>query len=469
MTRVPERRKHRLRRWRRRTSGPVLDRRDEPGPRRAALEERRARAGETGDDRRVRRPRRRRTQDPPVERGHRRAALRRRRRRRRALGVLAAAGIVVVGFLGWGRMGDDGAGDSPGDGSSSPTEAATDPVVNMLVFGTREDSPDAPAVWMTLFSYDRDSERGAVVYIPAHTAAEIPGRGLEGVGAALPSGGVPLLLVSAQNLLGIDIDRYLELSDADARVLFEATGPVTVDVPDEVRVPAGRKQERLIFTEGEQRLDSTFSQRLLYTLGVGGDDAELGSRHLAFWHGFFREFADDPEDLQAAFEEAGPALAETDAAAEVLASISRSLAELPSDERIVASLPVEAESVGEAELYRADAAAIADFLDDTIGTGGDAEDEVRVQILNGNGVPGIGQEVAELLVGNGFRVILSGNAPRLNYRRTLIIAYDSSPEGQAIAADARELLGVGEVQVSAQDQGIVDLTIVVGKDFLRTR
>jgi hypothetical protein len=31
----------------------------------------------------------------------------------------------------------------------------------------------------------------------------------------------------------------------------------------------------------------------------------------------------------------------------------------------------------------------------------------------------------------------------------------------------RELLGLGEIQVSPQTQGIVELTVVVGRDFLR--
>jgi hypothetical protein len=96
------------------------------------------------------------------------------------------------------------------------------------------------------------------------------------------------------------------------------------------------------------------------------------------------------------------------------------------------------------------------------------QEEIRVQVLNGNGVPGIGQKVAEKHIGHGFRVILSGNARRLNYQKTLIVTYDRSAEGQALAERARELLRVGEVQVSAQQQGIVDLTIVIGEDFLST-
>jgi hypothetical protein len=106
-------------------------------------------------------------------------------------------------------------------------------------------------------------------------------------------------------------------------------------------------------------------------------------------------------------------------------------------------------------------------MEQAVGTTLEGNSDTRVQILNGNGIPGIGQDVAELLVGEGFRVILSGNAQRLDHKKTLIITYDPSEDGMAAADRAKELLGVGEVQVSAQEQGIVDLTIVVGKDFPR--
>ena len=77
--------------------------------------------------------------------------------------------------------------------------------------------------------------------------------------------------------------------------------------------------------------------------------------------------------------------------------------------------------------------------------------------------------VNRMLKEEGFRVILSGNARRFDYETTIIVTYDESEEGQALAERARELLGVGEVQISAQHQGSVDLTIVLGKDFLRAR
>jgi anionic cell wall polymer biosynthesis LytR-Cps2A-Psr (LCP) family protein len=322
---------------------------------------------------------------------------------------------------------------------------------------------------MNLLFFDREEKRGAVVYIPAHSAVEVPGRGLQAVGDSLSSGGVPLLLLSTETLLGIPVDHYVELSNTDARLLFDQTGPVTVDVPEEVRVEAGPNQARVIFDKGLQRLPSSLLAQLLYTVGLDDNDVGLGNRHLAFWASLFTQFEENPAALGQAVDAAGSALEESDLSSEDLAAVFDQIASLDQQDRTVTTLPVTPVSVGGSELFQSDSDEIETFMSDTLGVDLAGTDDVRVQILNGNGEPGIGQEVAEKLVPGGFRVVLTGNAPRLDYRKTLVITYDSSSEGTALAERAQELLGVGKVQVSAQPQGIVDLTIVVGKDFLRKR
>ena len=251
--------------------------------------------------------------------------------------------------------------------------------------------------------------------------------------------------------------------------MFEATGPVSVDVPEEVRVGAGKNRARLIFSEGPQRLGPSFLVDLLYIPGLDSDDIELGARHVAFWDGLFDAFAEDPENLNAAIRSAGGALVESDGEPGDHARLLGVLAGLDGPERTITTLPVQQVSVGGSELYSVDPEEIASFLGDLLSGVGQPSDDVRVQVLNGNGVPGIGQEVAAVLIKAGYRVVLTGNAPRLNYQKTLVITYDGSPQGQALAERARKLVGVGEVQISGQSQGIVDLTIVIGKDFLRTR
>lgn len=406
----------------------------------------------------------------PEPLGPRREALRERRAhaRRKRLTSGGVAGILAALIATAGVAYFANRVSSPEDDPRpTPSAAPEDAVVTTLFFGTREDGNSA--IWLSLLAYDTEEESAAVIYIPAHSAVEVPGRGLQGVGDALGSGGVPLLLVSTENLLGIDIDHYVELTDSDARILFESTGQISVDVPEDVRVPVGQNRARLIFEEGLQRLSAPFLVQLLYTRGLDSDDIELGSRHIAFWDGFFDNFAEDPDALSAAVRSAGGALAESDVEANEHARLLSSIAAVDATQRRLASLPVQQVSVGGSELYSVDNDEVTAFMGDLLRGVIGPNDAVRVQVLNGNGVPGIGQEVAEKLIGDGFRVVLTGNAQRLNYPRTLVITYDDSPEGQALAERARELIGVGQVQVSAQTQGIVDLTIVIGKDFLRTR
>jgi len=94
--------------------------------------------------------------------------------------------------------------------------------------------------------------------------------------------------------------------------------------------------------------------------------------------------------------------------------------------------------------------------------GGPAEEAVPVIVLNGNGVPGIGEAVAERLLPGGFRVAVSQNASDFDHPGTLIVV--GSPDDVGLAERVRDLLGVGSVSVSV-GSGIAPVTVVIGKDF----
>jgi hypothetical protein len=90
-------------------------------------------------------------------------------------------------------------------------------------------------------------------------------------------------------------------------------------------------------------------------------------------------------------------------------------------------------------------------------------DVVRLVVLNGVGTPGIGKQVAGILVPEGFRLVSSGNANTFDLEVTQIVA---SSRGDLKAAErARTLLGVGEISVGNQPAGLADVTVVVGRDF----
>jgi hypothetical protein len=88
---------------------------------------------------------------------------------------------------------------------------------------------------------------------------------------------------------------------------------------------------------------------------------------------------------------------------------------------------------------------------------------VPVIVENGVGVPGLGQDVAAVLLPLGFRVVLSQNADLFGYERTRVVA--NSDRAIADARRIQDALGVGRVRVSQVPSGIGDITIIVGEDF----
>ena len=352
----------------------------------------------------------------------------------------------------------------PGEDRIPSTAGASGEKTTYLVVGT-ESSPTGPETrWMTLIQVDASGSEATVAYLPAHTGYEVPGRGLQGIGEALGTGGISLISVSVENMLGVPIDHFIELPAPEAEALFEQTGDLTVNVPQEVRVSAGADSSQVLFAAGEQVLPPRFQTDLLYEAGLEGDETELGSRHLAFWQSFVETHSEDPKALETAVAAVPGALDSSDSSSEERASFLMDLVSVAPEEVTFASLPVEEEVTGETKLYSISDDDIRSFVGETFGEV--PGDEVRVQILNGNGLPDTAQAVAERLVGEGYKVVLSGNANRLDYDTTQIVIYDSTPEAQTAGERAGELLGVGNLQVSVNQQGIVDVTIVVGKDFI---
>ena len=88
---------------------------------------------------------------------------------------------------------------------------------------------------------------------------------------------------------------------------------------------------------------------------------------------------------------------------------------------------------------------------------------VRVQVLNGTGALGVALKAAQRLVPAGAQVTLSGNADSFAYAQTQIVFYDRSR--QPLATQVRQALGTGKLVLSRRPLDVVDVTVVIGKDF----
>ena len=66
-------------------------------------------------------------------------------------------------------------------------------------------------------------------------------------------------------------------------------------------------------------------------------------------------------------------------------------------------------------------------------------------------------------LGAGFDVRLTGNAARFDHAETQVVFYDRKQ--QAVAERVRDALGMGKLVLSRNPLDVVDVTIIVGKDF----
>jgi LytR cell envelope-related transcriptional attenuator len=83
-------------------------------------------------------------------------------------------------------------------------------------------------------------------------------------------------------------------------------------------------------------------------------------------------------------------------------------------------------------------------------------------VLNGGGEPGIGEEVARILILSGFGLMSSENANRFDDEVTKVVA--ASEEDIPSAQEALELLGAGQILLGAHSP-LADVIVVVGRDF----
>lgn len=89
--------------------------------------------------------------------------------------------------------------------------------------------------------------------------------------------------------------------------------------------------------------------------------------------------------------------------------------------------------------------------------------QVRLLVLNGAGTPGVAGDAAKKLISAGYKVIDTKNADNFKYTKTQIEVYKKT--GEASAPNIRNILGTGEILRKNVSQDIVDIVIVIGKDY----
>jgi hypothetical protein len=302
-----------------------------------------------------------------------------------------------------------------------------------VVWSVWDERPGGPAFVSVLASGGR--REPLLLAIPPKTVVSVPGRGFEAIGETAAVGRPDTVAAAVENILGVRVDASTGMPLASLAPLVDRIGGIEVEDPEDFGVADPR-------LNGEQTVDYLRARDA--GTGEPGDDTRF-IRWLEVTAAIVTRAHEEPSVL----EEIPPAHRPVFVAA-------------GSGRSEVFDLPVEAIGAG---LARPDADDVADLVRDYFVSTAKTDQVVRIVVMNGNGRPGTGQMVARILVPSGFRLVSSLNARKFNVETTQIVAGSEELEDEAFLA--QRLLGVGEVYVVEQESHVADLTIVVGKDFLR--
>ena len=110
---------------------------------------------------------------------------------------------------------------------------------------------------------------------------------------------------------------------------------------------------------------------------------------------------------------------------------------------------------------RGDASSADVAADSALPIAGATAGAPRVEVLNGAGKAGLARDATERLRATGFDVVYFGNAPE---SRGLSVVLDRGGRGEA-ARRAAAALGIGDVRRQPDAARMVDVTVVLGKDW----
>jgi polyisoprenyl-teichoic acid--peptidoglycan teichoic acid transferase len=91
----------------------------------------------------------------------------------------------------------------------------------------------------------------------------------------------------------------------------------------------------------------------------------------------------------------------------------------------------------------------------------------RVEVLNGTGYPGVAARIRDLLQERGWQVVSIGDADRSDYRRTLIVNYNTDPLLVSRMGSELDLQNNLPTLNGLILSNTVDLRIIAGQDFLK--
>ncbi|HEY8394853.1 MAG TPA: LCP family protein [Thermaerobacter sp.] len=395
------------------------------------------------------------------------------------LGAAAAVfGSTLYGFLGNIHQVPRGA---DGEANPPPGWSLGNEPLNILVLGVDAgagaDDPPAPQRSDTIMvvSVDPVTGRIGLLSVPRDTRVQIPGRPRpEKIAHAHAYGqaeggagaGARLVAQTVENLLGIRIHHFVEVDFEAFQAAVDAVGGVEVCVEKPMKYTARSQNLRIDLEPGCQLLDG--ERALQYVRYRRDGDINRIRRQQKFVRAFAERVLSARSVLK--LPQVASAVGRqvtTDMSNARILAFAALLPKIDTSNIHMDVLPGRPGYVDGLSYWLVDPAeARRTALRVLAGIDPGANEQVRVEVLNGNGRRGAASQTAEVLRDLGYQVVSVGNAERYDWERTTILVRESD---RPVADQVRKALAgvapAATVDVTGDLPEGIDVRVVVGTDF----
>lgn len=321
------------------------------------------------------------------------------------------------------------------------------------------------------------SDSAQILSLPRDLLVDIPGYGTDRINAAYSFGGAPLMVRTVRAATGLPIHHYVEIDFVGFQALVNEIGGVHLDFA----APARDLNSGLDVTAGRQLLDGSlalaYARSRHYEELQGDEWVNVDADDFGRTHRQQRLILSILSELKtpSTLTEAGSIVGSFAQHLTVDSALAQnSLVELAFRMRGISAATMETATLpGYIDDYQgmsvvrmshpeADNMIVAFAEGQPLQT--ESLEQLRLEVLNGNGVEGAANRMSDLLEEQGFEVASVGEADNYDFETTTVIV---RPEAMARAQALVDLLGFGRISTGSLTEGI-DAVVIVGFDADRS-
>ncbi len=352
------------------------------------------------------------------------------------------------------------------DGSSDITE--TDELVeggrtNILLLGVdagtigaSEEHNRKRSDTMIVFSIDKKNKEVKALSIPRDTRIRIPGVGIEKINAAMAFGGPSLAVKTVKDLLGVPIHNYVVVDYKALRKIVDTIGGVEIDIERKMDYDDYAGNLHIHFKPGLQKLDGKKAEKFVRYREYPNADIDRIKAQQKFIAATAKTLLKPanllklPKIIDIVQENV-----KTDIGPLEMVGFANMARQISMDDISMYMLPGEGRYISHISYFIPNESKINEVVDEVF-----FGDNIRVEVLNGNGSIGIASKIAEELESKGFKVVKIANADNFDYEVTTILyPKEKKNDAEKIA----EIFAKAQLKEEMKQEGLT--TVIIGKDI----